>query len=332
MSGQLVRSIDVHDDSESAFTIAGTSVHLGRNTQCSASGALLLVFAPPGPAGAFLITAGSGVVVVMFLAIVRRQPSVFAHTMLIGAVMWLVGNVWWATGAAIYRVVCWWMAFVVLTIAGERLELNRLLRPTAWVRAAFVLVVTVLTTGVLSVSEWPSVGARVIGIGLLGLTWWLSRHDIARHTVRQQGLTRYMATCLLAGYVWLGVAGVLLLVVRPLSPGTAYDAMLHAVFVGFVLSMIFGHSPIVLPATLRTPLPYRRTFYLPLAVLHGSLVMRLAGDLVEDLGRLRAWGGLFNALALLLFVGNTARLIIPATFAKRSTVSSSIERPGECRQ
>lgn len=57
---------------------------------------------------------------------------------------WFVGNAWWFTGTAIYRVVFWWVAYVVLTIAGERIELNRVLRPTALVRVAFVIVLAAL--------------------------------------------------------------------------------------------------------------------------------------------------------------------------------------------
>jgi len=128
---------------------------------------------------------------------------------------------------------------------------------------------------------------------------------VARRTVRQRGLTRFMAVCLLAGYVWLGAGGILALTFAPAMPGTLYDATLHAVFLGFVMSMVFAHAPVIFPAVLGVPLGYRRAFYVHAAVLHGSLVLRIAGDLVDSLGRWRAWGGLFNAAALLLFLVNT---------------------------
>jgi hypothetical protein len=118
---------------------------------CSASGALLLVFGPPGSAGPRLITMGSAVVVTVFLAVVGREPSLFGSTMLMDAVAWFVGNVWWSIRAASYRLVFWWLAFVVLRIAGER-ELNRVLQPTACVRITFVLAVAVLVAGVMLVS------------------------------------------------------------------------------------------------------------------------------------------------------------------------------------
>ena len=42
---------------------------------------------------------------------------------------------------------------------------------------------------------------------------------------------------------------------------------LHALGLGFVFSMVFGHAPIVVPAVLRVDVGYRRAFYVPLATL-----------------------------------------------------------------
>jgi hypothetical protein len=164
--------------------------------------------------------------------------------------------------------------------------------------------------GVSAGAGWPEPGVRVLGAGLLGLTLWLTRHDIARRTVRQRGLTRFMAVCLLAGYAWLGAGGAIALVTGAARPGVVYDAMLHAIFLGFVMSMVFAHAPVIFPAVLGRPIDYRPAFYLHAAVLHASVILRLLGDLVEGLARVRAWGGLLSAMALLLFLANTVRAIV----------------------
>ena len=57
---------------------------------------------------------------------------------------------------------------------------------------------------------------------------------------------------------------------------------------------------------------YGPRFYLHFVVLHASLILRVIGDLNDDLGRWRVWGGLLNAIALLLFVVNVARSIAVA--------------------
>lgn len=275
-----------------------------------ATGAAALDLGPLGAFGPLLITAGSVVMVAIFIAVWRRQASLFVATMTIGALAWTCGNAQWLGGAPIFRVVFWWLAFLVLTIAGERLELNRVLRPTRAVRWAFVLATVTVLGGVAAATWWPEPGIHVLGVGLIALTWWLIRHDVARRTVRQSGVTRFMAVCLLGGYAWLGVGGAIAALTAVALPGLVYDAMLHAVFIGFVISMVFAHAPIIFPAVLGLPLAYRPAFYLHVGLLHGSLILRLAGDLVDVLGRWRVWGGLLNAIALLLFIVNTGRSLV----------------------
>ena len=83
-----------------------------------------------------------------------------------------------------------------------------------------------------------------------------------------------------------------------------YDAELHAVFLGFVMAMIFGHAPIIFPAVLGRSLPFRRRFYVHLVLLHASLVIRVAGDLAGSTYASQC-GGLFNTVAVVLFLANT---------------------------
>jgi hypothetical protein len=90
------------------------------------------------------------------------------------------------------------------------------------------------------------VGIRIAGAALLALALWLFRYDIAGRTVREHGLPRYMAVSLLCGYFWLAAAGMLWITFADdFVAGPKYDAMLHAVFLGFVFSMIFAHAPVI---------------------------------------------------------------------------------------
>jgi hypothetical protein len=93
--------------------------------------------------------------------------------------------------------------------------------------------------------------------------------------------------------------------------------MLHAVFVGFAFSMIFGHAPTILPAVSGLALPFQRRFYLHVALLHGSLLLRVVGDLTIWLDG-RRWGGLLNVVAVLLFVAMTAAGVLRARPARSS--------------
>jgi len=233
---------------------------------------------------------------VVFLAcsvvIMRRQPSLETATLLAGAAAWLVGNLMLLEGRA---AVPWWMAFFALTIGGERLELSRYLKRPPWVRKAFAVLVSLL---ILS----PPI-TQAFGVVLVLLAIWLFAFDLARVTIRQDRLPRYVAACLLAGYFWLGLGGVLI------ALSTAYDAALHAVFVGFVFSMVFGHAPVILPAVLRVRFPYHPALYAPLVLLHTSLVLRVFVS-----APLGAWG---NAAAIALFI--VTAVVLVTTFDPRQS-------------
>lgn len=275
-------------------------------------GGLALIAGLPGPVGPLLITLGSLMLVVVFALILRLQLAPFTVTMALGALLWLAGNMLWLLGWPVYNIVMGWMGFLILTIAGERLELNRVLRLSDQVQRLFQFAVGFFLAGLFLLSIAGTftfdLGMRLASIGLVALAVWLLRYDIARYTVRKTGLTRFIAVCLLTGYIWLGVAGLLGLVYGGVIAGMAYDAILHAVFVGFVMSMIFGHAPIIFPAVLGKPMHFSWLFYTHLILLHLSLLLRVLGDVVVWLPA-RQWGGLLNVIAILLFVANTVRAV-----------------------
>lgn len=268
-------------------------------------GALALIAGLPSVIGALLMTLGSASVVVIFVFILRRQRALFTVVMAGGAAAWLLGQLLWLLGWPIHRVVYWWAGFLVLTIAGERLELARLVRPSPTSHAVFLAGAGLFVSGLALATIAPDAGVRLVGVGAITLTVWLARHDVARRTVRQRGLTRFIALCLLSGYAWLGVSGALALLWGSIAAGPRYDAMLHTLFLGFAFAMIFGHAPIIFPAVLGWRISFRPAFYTHLALLHLTLLLRIAGDLVPSLPA-RQWGGLLNVVTLVLFLANTA--------------------------
>jgi hypothetical protein len=205
----------------------------------------------------------------------------------------------WLAGKEIPSLVGWWIAFLLLTIAGERLEMSRLLPQRGGSQILFATSVALIVAGSGRGLE-DNTGAHLYGLGLLACSLWLLRHDIARRNVRSTGAPRYFAVCMLAGYAWLAIAGAIM--VGTPSSGTAfrYDMMLHAVLIGFVLSMVFGHALIILPAVTRLKISYSSALYVPLAILHASLAMRMIGDLCEW-SLLRQWSGVATVLAIAAF-------------------------------
>lgn len=259
--------------------------------------------------GALALTAGSAVFLAANIVVIRRHPAPFTRIMGLGALCWLVGISAWLGGLDIYQAVGLWGAFIVLTVAGERLELARFLPPSRWRLPTLWPPLLLIAIGSAQALGPVPLAWTATGAGLIALTAWSLGNDVIRKTIRQAGLARYVAVCLLSGYLWLGVAGLLAPALESGPATPYYDAVLHALFVGFVFSMVFGHAPVILPAVLRVVLPYRPVFYGPLALLHGGLLARVTGDLT-GLDGLRRIGGLGNAAAVVLFIVVTATLVI----------------------
>jgi hypothetical protein len=270
----------------------------------------ILLLAVPGSMGAGLFTLGALVNLGILLYMLRREPQLHTLVMAAGAFSWLAGSILWLSGVPLFRAVFWWMAFLVLTIAGERLELNRVLRLTPLRVRAFGLSSALVLGGAVLALFDLGLGTRLTGAGLLALGLWFLPNDIAARNLRHPApLTRYIAFCLFGGFIWLLLGGALMLAVGAQPAGLYYDAFLHMVFIGFVGAMIFGHAPIIFPSLLQVQVVFHPAFYLHLALLHLSLVGRVVGDLAA-LPAVRQWGGLFNEVALLFFLAVTVAAVL----------------------
>ena len=268
-----------------------------------AGGVAVLVSLPP-MVGRLLLCAASIVLVVVYVVVHRIQPALHLRVMAAGAVCWYVATLLWLMGWSLPRLVPWIAGFLILTIIGERLELARVAFLTRTSVRQFLAGAVTFGVGLIltTTATTGSTGVRLAGAGMIALAMWGFVHDVARRTVKIPGVTRFMAVCLLAGYVWLFIGGAIWLLAGNLGASVAiYDAALHTVFLGFVMSMIFGHAPVIVPAVLRVRLPFRPWFYVHVG-LHASLLARvIEGD---GLGSALCWrvGGVGTELAVLGFL------------------------------
>jgi hypothetical protein len=227
------------------------------------------------------------------VAIVRRQPQVHTVLLAIAALAWFAGNAMFFLGR-VEAASTWWFAFLVLTIAAERLEMTRLVRRPPIAQPLFLgIVAAMLAACAWTWTDAPS-GRAAFGFSLVALAAWLGALDIARRTVRREGLPRFAAVALLAGYAWLAVGGL----AWALAPHLR-DLAVHALALGFVFSMIFAHAPIIVPVVARTAVHFTPWLYLPLGLLHASLAVRVVAGAADASLRLSA--GVLNAAAIALF-------------------------------
>lgn len=283
-------------------------------------GSLAVLSPLPLVIGQLGLLAGSLALTVLYIPLYRRNFDEAILVQALGAVLAAGAALMWLGGATVPTLIPWLAGFVIVTIAAERLELARITIASTAVRG-FLALIAATALGVLSSLLWPTIGYPLLGVTLLGLVSWLLIHDVASKTVTATGQTRFMGICLLAGYVWLVVAGLVWLLAGPTDGARHYDAVVHSVFLGFAISMIIAHASVILPAVLRIRLPYSRGFYLPVLLLHTSLVLRIG--LGDGLDLHWAWqlGGVLNILALLGFAILAATSAITASHGARTTSS-----------
>jgi len=292
------------------------------------SGGSVLVLVVSRPVGSVLLLAAGVVVSLTYVALLRRgHLDIHLVIMLLGALAWVGAAALWLAGAGPVHITPLLAGFLVLTIIGERLELSRLTLPSWASRRRFLVLVGIFVLGIAMARWWRHAGLLLGGIGLLGQVAWLLRYDIARRTIHRPGLPRFAAICLLGAYGWLAVSGALWVAMGLGVRGPLlHDALVHALFLGFVLSMVMGHAPIILPAVLRIPLVFLPIAYLPLALLHVSVAVRITADLAGSFWwRELALHG--NVAALFAFV---VLSVVAARRGRRqgSWLPASITQPG----
>lgn len=291
-------------------------------------GGLALVSPLPLEVGKTLLLLGSLGLLWVYIPLWRRQREAAVLIQILGAASAIAATALWLRIADTAPLLPLLVVFVVLTIGGERLELARIHIGSSAAEPLLVGLSTLLLAAGMGAVLWPRAGTVLFGLALGALVVWLTVYDVARQTIRAIGLPRYIAWCLLVGYGWLAVAAAIFLVagLRGGPPGGAgYDAATHAVFLGFTLSMIMAHAPVILPAVLRRPLPYRPVLILPAVLLHVSLALRVfVADVLDD-GATRQFAGVLNIIAVMLFAGLAAGLVISGS---RSASRTPARRKG----
>ncbi len=245
---------------------------------------------------------GLGAFVAVYVAIWRRQAAAAVLVQALGAVCGLAGIALWTRGLDVATIVPWWACLLVLTVLGERLELARLAFLARGTETRVVAEVCAVLVALVATLLSPTWGYPALGLTLGILVVDIAVHDVARRTVRAPGLTRLMAVSMLAGYAWVVVAALIWILGGPALSGYRYDIVIHALTIGFALSMVMAHAPVVVPAIVRRPLPYHPVMWVVLALLHGGLAVRALGPSHAAEGAWRL-GGTVSVVAVLAVLG-----------------------------
>jgi hypothetical protein len=301
------------------------------------AGSIIIIARPTSKIGPLLAVAGSLVFFLVCLALLRRQFTLYEFFILLGSIQWTLGNAIWFMQWPVYNVTLWWISFVLLATAGERLEIARMIHVgtgpwiilIAGLGAVFIGHI-VVALGHLSAPDSvmdivgdaiydprTRLGMRIAGVGMGVAAAWFIVKDPARAFLGRPGIAGYISFCMMAGYGWLAVAGFFSVRYAGLVSGETYDSAVHMFFLGFLMSMIMGHGPVLVPSILELFLDMRPSFYVAPVLLHASLLLRVAGDVRHSL-QMRKWGGMLGALSIGYFM---AALLVSLWRDNRAEVS-----------
>ncbi|SER72542.1 nitrite reductase (NO-forming) [Propionibacterium cyclohexanicum] len=253
----------------------------------------------------------------IYIVMWHAQPSAALGIQMIGAVAGIGGAALWARGLAIPQIFPWWAVLLVLTIGGERLDLARLAFQGRLERQIMGWAGLVLLTLPLTLLT-PGLGYAALGFMLAVLMADLVTHDIARHTIHGHGAAQLMAACMLGGYAWAFLAALSWLAAGPVYSGYRYDFTVHAITLGFVVSMILAHAPVIVPAIVHRELPYHPVLWAVWGLLQAGLIVRVAGGFRDAIG---AWhfGGALDVMALLALLGCVVGLVLSSGTRRTAT-------------
>lgn len=282
-------------------------------------GALGLVAGLSTPAKVLIAIANVALILVLIL-LEEHHHTISTQTMLLGAILWTGGNFFWLADRSIFQFVPWWLSALVIIVIGERMRYGRMLHLPKLADIPFAVSVVAIVLGLFVAIADESTGIRVMGLGMLGVGLWAIREDSARRQVRESGDLRYTSISAVLAYIWLVLGGILALAFGLPTSALGYDALLHTILLGFVVTMIFGHVPVIFPGILGRDVPFHTAAYFHLLLLQFSLLLRIGGDLLNSPAG-RQWGALLNVLALLLFIVNTVRTVLD-TFRRESPAAA----------
>ena len=273
--------------------------------------ALSLMMIIPGyfqPGLYFLIAGSIGLFFIHVWYLYLYPKDLSALLMLMGASCLVVGNGMLIQKQFYPSAFPWWMAFLLLTITAERLELSKFL-PVSRGNKYFLLgFLALFLVGI--VMPFHGIGKYFSGVALLSIAVWMLKHDVIRIGLKKADLTRFSSVALLGANGWLILEGALLI----LLPETAlsYDMLVHVFFIGYAFSMIFAHGPIILPGVLGIAVkPYHPILYGWFILVQGSLLWRVFSDAVGSLEG-RRMGGIISATGILLYFITLVVLVVRA--------------------
>src|SRR5690606_11477014 len=132
-----------------------------------------------------LLAVGSLGQCIMMYNFLIRYKEMYLGVILTGSVCWLIGNLMWLVWGLYPLAAPWWIAFLLLVITGERLELTRFLPITKRSKQFLLTALGIFLAGVIIPFHGP--GRYLAAVGLIVVGVWLLKFDMATKSVKRDG-------------------------------------------------------------------------------------------------------------------------------------------------
>lgn len=253
----------------------------------------------------FLTIESAGLVVILYHQTLKYKLPELVW-MCLGAICWLIGNIMVIRTGFIPVATTWWIAFIMFTIVGERMEFAKFLPNPKWSKMLIHGLMSLFFVGLLF--PFHQGGNLILGFTAISIGVWLICFDMARFSVRKTAFHCYIGLGLIVGYVWLISFGLVLCLME--NHPYFYDLFLHTFFLGFAFSMIWAHAPIILPTIFRRTETLYNPVLWPLWLLFQlSLWGRTLACTFQN-GEVRSWFGVINGWVILFMFTFMAGLLV----------------------
>ncbi len=189
-----------------------------------------------------------------------------------------------------YPLIILMLLFPVIFVLGERIELTKFHyfpRKRFVVRCVFMLLAASVMLAFAAAVAWsPNSFYATLSLtislaclaGAIALTFAAERKRKA--PADRTILQTYVDKCISIAYFWLFL-GVFLFILRVNGVVGLYDAAIHSIALGFVVTFIFAHGPVIFPTVIGRKANISNLSYLPLLTLTLSNCMRISGDVFK---------------------------------------------------
>ncbi len=123
----------------------------------------------------------------MYVPLWRRAADVAVLIQAGGAVLAAGGALLWLGGVPVPDLLPWLSGFLILTIAGERLELARVAMFGTPAEPLLTTIAAAMVASTVAAVLWPAPGYPLLGATLLAMVAWLGRFDVASARCAQPG-------------------------------------------------------------------------------------------------------------------------------------------------